>query len=479
MGQWQPVAELVEAVQSGRTRATDLVEQSLALIGQHQDYGAVLWPLADRARARATNVDFAVRSGDTVGALAGVPFIAKDNFLVFGGETTAASNMLKGFEAPYQSTVINRLEAAGAICVAKANLDAFAHGSSTENSDYQVTKNPVDATRVPGGSSGGSAAAVALELAPFALGTDTGGSIRLPASFCGVVGYKPTYGLVSRSGIVAMSSSCDVAGPITRNVADSALVLDVISGIDPLDSTTVSRSSELYTSLAPRGLQGKKVGVVSEYMSSNLHHDVRPVIEASLKKLEQAGARLREVSLPSTSLALPAYYVLAPAEVSSNLARHDGQRYPYSYPDAKTLDESYAQSRGLGFGTEAKRRVIIGTYVLSSGYYDDYFKQAQMVRRKIMREHLEAFDGLDLLVGPTAGITAFPIGKLVDDPLQMYLTDMLTVSANLAGLPAVSVPAGKNPEGLPIGLQLMAAPSQDHMLLSAAAQAESVLEYQP
>lgn len=478
MSQWQPIADIVQSVQSGKTRAADLVEQSLQLIEKNKEFQAILWPLERRARIRAGQIDDEIQNGNTVGALAGVPFIAKDNFLVFGGETTAASNMLKGFTAPYQATAIERLEKAGAICVAKANLDAFAHGSSTENSDFMITKNPYDPTRVPGGSSGGSAAAVALDMAPFALGTDTGGSIRLPASFCGVVGYKPSYGLVSRSGVVAMSSSCDCIGPITNSVADAALVLDVMAGIDPLDSTTVTRTKESYTDISG-SLRGKKIGIVKEYMGGNLHADVREVIEQSYIKIEHAGATLQEISLPSISLSLPVYYIIVPAEVSSNLARYDGQRFPYSYPDAQNLDESYTKSREIGFGEEAKRRIMMGTYVLSSGYYHDYYQKAQEVRTMITNEFADAFKTVDFLVGPTAGITPFPIGEVADDPLQMYLTDIMTAPANLAGLCAASIPAGKTEANLPVGLQLMAEPSADHWLLQAAQQTADVLTEEP
>jgi aspartyl-tRNA(Asn)/glutamyl-tRNA(Gln) amidotransferase subunit A len=350
--------------------------------------------------------------------------------------------------------------------VAKANLDAFAHGSSTENSDFFVTKNPIDKTRVPGGSSGGSSASVVLGLVPFALGTDTGGSIRLPASFCGAVGYKPTYGLVSRSGVVAMASSTDVIGPLARTVEDAAQVLEVMSGQDDLDSTTIERSKDAYTDL-DSSLQGKKIGVISEYMSDGLDDGVADVINGAIEKFRNAGAEVSEISLPSVPLALAVYYIVCPAEVSSNLARYDGQRYGYSAADAKDLDESYFLSREQGFGAEAKRRIMTGAYVLSSGYYDAYYKKAQTVRTKLINEFNEAFSKFDFLIGPTAPMTAFKIGEKTNDPLQMYLTDIMTVAANMTGNPSISVPAGVS-DGLPVGLQIIGAQHADRELLGVA-----------
>ncbi|HVU59240.1 MAG TPA: Asp-tRNA(Asn)/Glu-tRNA(Gln) amidotransferase subunit GatA [Candidatus Saccharimonadales bacterium] len=472
-GRWLPIAALAAKVAGGELKAADLVEQALKAIEDKKEYDAIIATVADRARERAKQIDAAVAKGETVGRLAGVPFIAKDNFLTLGSPTTAASNMLRGFEAPYQATAVEKLEAQGAICVAKANLDAFAHGSSTENSDAMVTKNPHDKTRVPGGSSGGSAAAVVLGMAPFALGTDTGGSIREPASFTGCVGYKPTYGLVSRSGVVAMASSTDCIGPLTRTVADAALVLDVMSGRDDLDSTTIERDPASYVDL-PSDLKGKKIGVIKEYMGEGLQPGVRTVIESAIAKLKAAGADIRDVSLPSLPMALAVYYIIVPAELSSNLARHDGQRYPYSYPGAKDLDESYTKSRGQGFGKEAKRRIMIGTYVLSSGYYDAYYKRAQTVRTKLMNEFEATFKEVDFLLGPTVPMTAFKIGEHTSDPLQMYLSDIMTVAVNLVGVPGISIPAGLS-EGMPVGLQLMAPQRRDRALLGIAHAAEELL----
>ncbi|HSX31101.1 MAG TPA: Asp-tRNA(Asn)/Glu-tRNA(Gln) amidotransferase subunit GatA [Candidatus Saccharimonadales bacterium] len=469
MAAWEPIADLAAKVQKGELKAVDLVEKALAAIDEKAEYKAIIATTADRARERAR----AIGAGDNKGRLAGVPFIAKDNFLVFGAETTAASNILKGFTAPYQATVIEKLEAEGAICVAKANLDAFAHGSSTENSDFFTTLNPHDKTRVPGGSSGGSAAAVVLNMAPFALGTDTGGSVRQPAGWSGCVGYKPTYGLMSRSGIVAMASSTDTVGVLAQNIDDTALVIDVMAGKDALDSTTIDRESAGYTDLQG-DLTGKRIGVVKEYMGEGLADDVRTTIEAAIAKLKAAGAEISEVSMPSVPLALAVYYILCPAEVSSNLSRYDGQRYGFSYKDAKDLAESYMKSRELGFGKEAKRRIMIGTYVLSSGYYDAYYKKAQTVRTKLINEANEVFKQVDFLVGPVAPTTAFKLGENADSPLAMYLADILTVAINLIGNPGVSIPCGMA-AGLPVGLQLMAPQRADRSLLELAKAAERIL----
>jgi aspartyl-tRNA(Asn)/glutamyl-tRNA(Gln) amidotransferase subunit A len=473
MSQWLPIAQLAASVQAGEQSATELVEQALKTIETKKEYNAIIATTTGRALERAAAIDDAVKNGEEVGRLAGVPFIAKDNFLAFGADTTAASNILRGFDAPYQATAIEKLEAEGAICVAKANLDAFAHGGSTENSDFGVTKNPHDRTRVPGGSSGGSAASIVLDLAPFALGTDTGGSIRQPSSFCGVVGLKPTYGLVSRWGVVAMASSLDVIGPLARSVEDAALVLDVMAGRDQRDSTTIERDADNYTDIAT-DVKGKKIGVIKEYMGEGLAPDVKERIEAAIEKLKAAGADIQEVSLPSLPLALAVYYVVCPAEVSSNLSRYDGQRFGYSYADAQNLDESYKKSRGVGFGKEAKRRIMIGTYVLSSGYYDAYYRKAQTVRTKLINEFNDAFKQVDFLLGPTTPTTAFKIGENANDPLQMYLCDIMTVAVNLVGVPAIAVPAGMA-NGLPVDVQLMAPQRADRSLLGLARATEELL----
>ncbi len=483
MSQWLPISELVVKVQHGELKAIDLVEKALTTIDEKSDYNAIIAPITERARQRATDIDTRIKQGESVGRLAGVPFIAKDNFLTFGSETTAASNILRGFEAPYQATAIERLEAEGAICVAKANLDAFAHGTSTENSDFMVTKNPHDKTRVAGGSSGGSAAAVVLDMAPFALGTDTGGSIRQPASLCGSVGYKPTYGLVSRSGVVAMASSTDVIGPLTRTVEDAALVLDVMAGKDELDSTSIDRDPtgyELKAQSLPTGQAGSKlkalkIGVIKEYMGEGLDTGVKKVIERAVDQLKQAGATITEVSLPSLPLALACYYIICPAEVSSNLSRYDGQRYGFFDPSASNLTASYNLARSKGFGREAKRRIMIGTYVLSSGYYDAYYLKAMKLRTKIINEFDMAYKNVDYLVGPVAPTTAFKIGENVNDPLKMYLQDIYSVAVNLTGAPSISLPAGTTND-LPVGFQIMAPQHQDRALLEMAQATAGVLQ---
>lgn len=475
MSVWKPIAEIAADVNAGRTKAIDTIELSLKLIEEKAEFKAIIATTADRARKRAAEIDARVARGENAGRLAGVPFIAKDNFLVFGADTTAASNILKGFDAPYQATSIERLEAEGAVCVAKANLDAFAHGSSTENSDFFTTLNPHDKTRVPGGSSGGSAASIVLELAPFATGSDTGGSIRQPAAFVGCVGFKPTYGLISRSGVVAMGSSLDTIGTFTRTVEDTALITDIMAGKDELDGTTIDRNERGYEISSESDLKGLKIGLIKEYLEEGLDAGVKQKVNEAVAKLRAAGAEINEVSMPALPLGLAVYYILCPAEVSSNLSRYDGQRYAHSTPDAASLDESYSLTRKTGFGAEAKRRIMIGTYVLSSGYYDAYYRKAQTVRTKIIDEFAAAFEKYDFLIGPTTPTTAFKIGENVQDPLKMYLNDIMTVSANMAGVPAISIPCGLS-EGLPVGLQLFAAQKHDRELLAVAAKTEELLQ---
>jgi aspartyl-tRNA(Asn)/glutamyl-tRNA(Gln) amidotransferase subunit A len=467
MSQWPALEDIAKDVQTGKTSAVSLVQRAHKAIQEHQEYNAVIVTINERAKQRAEEIDARVLKGEKIGPLAGVPFIAKDNFLTFGSETTAASNILKGFTAPYQASAIERLESSGAICVAKANLDAFGHGASTENSDFMITKNPHDKKRVAGGSSGGSAAAVVLGLVPFAVGTDTGGSIRQPASFSGAVGMKPTYGLVSRSGVIAMASSTDTIGPLARTVTDAALVLEVMAGKDQLDGTTIDRDEKPYTSL-PTDIQGKTIGLIKEYMGEGVDKGVRQSMRDSLKLLEQAGAVIKEVSLPSLPLSLACYYIICPAEISSNLSRYDGQRYGFSHQEAKTLDESYNWSRSEGFGNEAKRRIMIGTYVLSSGYYDAYYKKAQALRTKLIEEFETAFKNVDFMAGPVAPSVAFEVGTNSHSPIQMYLVDIMTVAASLVGIPAISVPSSPY-MGLPVGIQLFAPQRADRQLLGLAA----------
>ncbi|HXH27236.1 MAG TPA: Asp-tRNA(Asn)/Glu-tRNA(Gln) amidotransferase subunit GatA [Candidatus Acidoferrum sp.] len=466
------IFELLADVQSGKSTARGLVETALAKLGDVQaEFNIAIGVAKERALERAAAIDAARARGEKPGRLAGIPFIVKDNFLTFGVKTTAASKILEPFEAPYQSTAIERLEAEGAIMIAKANLDAFAHGSSTENSFYGPTKNPHDKTRVPGGSSGGPAAAVALDIVPFALGTDTGGSVRLPASYCGVVGFKPTYGSVSRYGVVAMASSTDTIGVLATTADDAALVHDIMAGQDVRDSTTLpDRSASYLPKDNPLGTL--KIGIIKEYMSDGLAADVRERIEARIADLRKLGHSVEEISLPAVDLALAIYYIVVPAEVSSNLFRHDGIKFGYRAPEAGTLDDIYGLTRDQGFMPENKRRILIGTYVLSSGYYDAYYRKAQTARTMLIDQFKKAFESYDLLLGPTAPTTAFKIGENASDPLQMYLADIMTVSASLAGLPAISVPSGCGEGNLPIGLQLIGPQRSDATLFSLAKQLE-------
>jgi aspartyl-tRNA(Asn)/glutamyl-tRNA(Gln) amidotransferase subunit A len=466
---WDSIERIAKSVNAGSVSAIDNVKKAVDVLEKSSDYNVVISYLKESALARAKTIDSLVKDGKNAGKLAGVPFVAKDNFLVLGAPTTAASNILKNFEAPYQSTAIEKLEAEGAICVAKVNLDSFAHGSSTENSAFGPTKNPHNSKKVPGGSSGGSAAAVALGAVPFALGTDTGGSIRLPASFCGVVGLKPTYGLVSRYGVVAMASSTDVIGPFANNVNDASVVLDVIAGRDVHDGTTIDRSPS-YTS-SHSEVRGKRVAVIKEYFSEGLDESVKKQVQTAIETIKKQGAVVEEISVPSINLALACYYVIVPAEISSNLSRYDGQRYGLSSPDAKDLNEVYEHTRQNGFMAENKRRIMIGTYVLSSGYYDAYYKKAQIVRTKLINEFADIFDKYDFVVGPTAPTTAFDLGQNTKDPLAMYLADIMTVAVNLVGIPALSIPVGLA-GGMPVGLQIMAPQRADKALLDFAAAVE-------
>jgi aspartyl-tRNA(Asn)/glutamyl-tRNA(Gln) amidotransferase subunit A len=455
------------------TSARACVEEALDnLEAQQKTYNLVISVGRDQALKRADRIDADRKAGKKLGRLAGVPFIAKDNFLTIGGKTTAASNMLKNFDAPYQATAIDKLEAEGAILIAKANLDAFAHGGSTENSDFGPTKNPHDPARVPGGSSGGSAASVALDIVPFALGTDTGGSIRQPASFCGVVGVKPTYGLVSRFGVVAMASSTDVIGPLANTTSDAALILDIIAGKDERDSTTLPERSASYLPAKNQIAKKLKIGIIKEYMTDGVELEVRQRMAEQVEALHKLGHTVEEVSLPTLDLALAIYYIVVPAEISSNLSRYDGIRYGLSAKEAQNLDEIYGLSRDSGFNAENKRRILIGTYVLSSGYYDAYYRKAQTARTLLINDFKKTFKQYDVLIGPVSPTTAFKIGERSADPLQMYMADIMTVSASLAGLPAISLPVGEDSHNMPIGLQLIGDQKTDATLLALAEQLE-------
>ncbi len=438
--------------------ATDNVKKALDAAKQNESFHALLSLSEERALERAAKVD----AGEITGKLAGIPFIAKDNFLTLGTTTTAASHFLEEFQAPLQATAIERLEAEGAICIGKANLDAFAHGGSTENSAFGPTKNAYDATRVAGGSSGGSAVVTALGIVPFALGTDTGGSIRQPASFNGVVGVKPTYGTVSRFGVVAMASSTDTIGCFASNVADAELVMDIMAGRDDQDMTTLPDFFAPLKSPAPR-----KIGLIKEFMTDDVDSEVREQVGGYIERLKAAGNTVEEVSLSMLKYALAMYYIIVPAEISSNLARYDGVRYGRR-AEGGDLNDLYGKSRDQGFMAENKRRIMIGSYVLSSGYFDAFYLQAQKARTLLINEFNKLFETYDVLVGPVAPTPAFKIGENSEDPIKMYLADVMTVPASLAGLPAISVPAGKTAAGLPVGAQLIGQRRSDAVLLALA-----------
>ena len=448
------VEELARRVRAREVSAREVTDAFLARIDEHDgQVGAYLVVDHAGARAAADAVDLAVASGRDPGPLAGVPIGVKDVIVTEGLVTTAASRILAGWVPPYDATAVARLRQAGAVILGKLNCDEFAMGSSTENSAWKKCTNPWDTTRVPGGSSGGSAAAVAAGLAAATLGTDTGGSIRQPAAFCGVVGFKPTYGRVSRWGAIAFASSLDQIGPLTRSVADSARLLEVIAGSDVRDSTSIDQPAPHLAAMIGSGVGGLKVGLPREYFEGSLDPEVAAAVRAAGEALAAAGAELREVSLPHTRFALPAYYVVAPAEAASNLARYDGVRFGHR-ASARELGDMYAQTRAEGFGAEVKRRIMIGTYALRSGYYDAYYKKAQQVRALIKRDFDKAFEEVDVLLAPTTPTTAFAIGEK-STPLDMYLADVFTLSCNLAGIPGLAVPVGVSSSGLPIGAQLL------------------------
>jgi aspartyl-tRNA(Asn)/glutamyl-tRNA(Gln) amidotransferase subunit A len=409
----------------------------------------------DRAMAQAERLDAAARAGDPLGPLAGVPVGVKDVLAVRGVATTAGSKILEGYHPPYDATVVSRLEAAGAVILGKLNCDEFAMGSSNENSAYGPVKNPRALDRVPGGSSGGSAAAVAAGLCVVSLGTDTGGSIRQPAAFCGVVGVLPTYGRVSRYGLIAFASSLDRVGPLARSVADAATMLEVLAGPDAMDSTCSHETVGGYVAEAVKEVAGLRIGVPEEYFGEGLDPEIRAAIERSLDGLRAAGCSIHKVSLPHTRYAVPTYYVIATAEASSNLSRFDGVRFGLRSSDAATLSAMFRNTRDEGFGSEVKRRILLGTYVLSAGYYDAYYRKAQQVRALLTRDFVEAFAKVDAIVAPVTPTPAFKLGEKTDDPLQMYLEDIYSVAASLAGICGMSVPCGETQAGLPIGVQVM------------------------
>ena len=457
------IFEIRERILRGETTARKEVEKAIEKAKASADFNALTSLTEERALNRADEIDAKIKAGEEVGELAGVPFITKDNFLAFGSPSTASSKMLANFETPIQATAVEKLEAAGAISIGKANLDAFAHGGSTENSAFGVTKNSVDQTRVAGGSSGGSAVAAALDIVPFTLGTDTGGSIRQPASFNGVYGVKPTYGTVSRFGVVAMASSTDTIGVFAKTAKESELVMRIMSGLDKKDMNTLPDFWQEVD--APKKA---KIGVVKEFMGEGVDPEVRKITENYIEKMRNAGHEICEVSLPMSKYALAIYYIVIPAEVSSNLARYDGIRYGLRSKNAKNLDEIYGMSRDEGFESENKRRIMIGSYVLSSGFYDAYYLKAQKARTLLINEFNKLFEEVDFLVGPVAPTPAFKIGENTHDPIKMYMSDVMSVPASMAGLPAVSVPAGKTDAGLPVGVQIIGKMKSDASILALA-----------
>lgn len=426
------------------------------------------------ATEQAKSIDAKRAAGKSLGKLAGIPIAIKDLICTTDSKTTCASRMLENFQAPYDATVITKLKHADAIVVGKTNLDEFAMGSSTENSAFFETRNPWDLERIPGGSSGGSAASVAAGMVPLSLGTDTGGSIRQPAALCGIVGLKPTYGRVSRFGQIAFASSLDQIGPMTHCVSDAALLLEVIAGYDPSDSTCSQEPVEEFTMSLDQPIAGLKIGIAEQFFGDGLDEEVRSAIDESIETFRSLGASVETISLEQAELGIATYYVIAPCEASSNLSRYDGIHYGFRAAETEfgeggpSLNELYEKSRSLGFGEEVKRRIMLGTYALSAGYYDAYFLKAAKVRRLIRAEYLKAFKSVDLILGPTTPTPAFKLGEKKSDPLSMYLGDVYTVSANLAGIPAISIPCGFSKTQLPIGLQLQAAPFQETKLLQAA-----------
>jgi len=468
-------AQIADDVSSGTTTASAVVEQHLARISEHEgDIHAFNLVLAEEAREAAAAIDERISAGDEVGPLAGVPVVLKDNMCTRGVETTCSSRILKGWKPPYSATVADRLTDAGAIVVGKANLDEFAMGSSTENSAFGPTHNPWDLEKVPGGSSGGSAAAVAAGFAPLSLGSDTGGSVRQPASFCGIVGVKPTYGSVSRYGLIAFGSSLDQIGPFSTTVEDAALSFEIIAGHDPLDATSAPEPALPVRSKLDAGVEGLRVGVINEMNGSvieGLDADVLARSRAAAEALAAAGAIVEECSIPSSVYGLSAYYMVAPAEASSNLARFDGVRYGLREDGPNTALMNQA-SRTAGFGAEVKRRIIVGTYALSAGYRDAYYGKAQRVRTKIIDEFNAAYKNFDVLLSPTAPSTAFAMGDKTADPMMMYLNDVCTIPSNLSGQPAMSVPFGVGDDGLPIGVQVLAPLMGEVVMFQVAAELE-------
>jgi aspartyl-tRNA(Asn)/glutamyl-tRNA(Gln) amidotransferase subunit A len=449
------IKELSEALQKGELTSVEIVQAFLDQIKKEDGEIHAFLAMNEKAIEEAKKSDERRKKGEALSDMDGIPVAIKDVLLTKGITTTASSKMLEGYVPVEDAFVVKKLKESGAIIIGKNNCDAWAHGGSTENSDFGPTKNPHDTSRVPGGSSGGSAAAVAAFEAPLSIGTDTGGSIRQPAGYCGVVGMKPTYGLCSRYGLIAMASSLDVPGPMTNSVFDNAIALSIIAGADPKDATSAGSQPKDYLSDIKKGVKGLKIGLPKEYFAEGISEEVKKSVLAAADAYKKLGAEIINISLPMTKYGIATYYVIQPAEVSSNLGRYDGIKYGYSAKDSKNLKDHYFKSRTEGFGEEAKRRIMIGTYVLSAGYYDAYYNQAMKVRTLIKKDFVEAFKKVDVILGPTAPTTAFKFGEHSGDPLAMYLEDIYTVNINLAGIPSLALPCGKDENGMPIGMQIM------------------------
>ena len=472
----QTLAALSAALKKKEISSVELTRHFLARVEQHRTLNAFITLDPEKSLAQAQAADVR-RAKDETSVLTGVPLAQKDIFCADGWRTTCGSKMLSNFIAPYDATVIAKFNAAGSVCLGKTNMDEFAMGSSNETSFYGPVKNPWNVATVPGGSSGGSAAAVAARLSPAATGTDTGGSIRQPAALTNLTGLKPSYGRVSRYGMIAFASSLDQGGPMAQTVEDAALLLNVMAGFDPRDSTSVEAPVPDYTAALNHSIKGMRLGLPKEYFGAGLGPEVAKIVQAAINEYKKLGADLVEVSLPNSQLAIPCYYVLAPAEASSNLARFDGARYGYRAPEYVDLIDMYKKTRAQGFGAEVKRRIMIGTYALSAGYYDAYYLKAQQLRRLIAEDFKRAFESCDVILGPTSPSTAFKLGEKSDDPVAMYLSDIYTISVNLAGLPGMSIPAGFDAHGLPVGLQLIGQYFGEEKLLNVAHQYQQVTDW--
>ena len=469
------VHELQEKLKNKELTVSQITKAYCDRINEKEnDVNAFVTTYLDEAIEKATEIE---ENKELTGDFTGIPIGIKDNICVKGTRTTCSSKMLENFVAPYSATVSKKLENENMITLGKLNMDEFAMGSSTETSYFKKTRNPWDLNKVPGGSSGGSAAAVASDMVPWALGSDTGGSIRQPASLCGVVGLKPTYGLVSRYGLVAFASSLDQIGPITKDVRDSAMLLNIIAGKDEKDTTSEDSGNKDYTAALKNDVKGLKIGVPKEFFGEGINEEVKAKLYEAIETYKELGAEIEEFSLDIAKYSLATYYIIACAEASSNLGRFDGIRYGYRTPEYKNLKDIYKKSRSEGFGSEVKRRIILGTYVLSSGYYDAYYKKAQQVRTMVMNEFNKAFEKYDVILTPTSPVTAFGIGEKSNNPLEMYLADICTVSINIAGVPAISIPCGVDSNGLPIGMQLIGNKFKEETILNAAYTFEQKIKF--